>query len=383
MGTWSVGDKLTLNAGARYEHTSTDFTWKGSDVDPPLPINPVTGEVEGTVYLPRATDIRAKKDYDNLLPSGYAVYRLKNHVFRAAISKTLARADFDDLNPLDINQLFQVWGEFFGDPDADIYIYNPQLKEQTSLNLDLAWEWYYSEGSVFSVTLFQKELKNFHLDQTVVRPDVQFPVLDRNTGLQVVDGNGNLVFDVQDQDIKFAANGADRTIKGVELSFQQSFADILPAPLDGFGMLINYTYMEGTETNVLFDPAALLRGEFVAIGEVESDGLSGQPTHIVNTQIYWEKWGLSARLAYNYISEYDREVFSPDRDQIRADYTQLDFSLQYRVPQKWTGGRDLRLFFEGRNLNLEREQEYDQIPAFTTYVNAPQREFVLGLRGEF
>ena len=43
----------------------------------------------------------------------------------------------------------------------------------------------------------------------------------------------------------------------------------------------------------------------------------------------------------------------------------------------------MRIFFEGRNLNEEREQEYDQNPLYTTYHNAPQREFVFGIRGEF
>jgi TonB-dependent receptor len=383
MGTWKPIENLTLNGGARFESTSTDFIWRGSDVDPPLPIDPVTGETLGGVTLPRVTDIRASKDYDNFLPSGYAVYRLENHVFRAAVSKTLARPDFDDLVPLDINQMFQSWGEFFGDPDNDVYIYNPQIAEQTSVNFDLAWEWYYAEGSMFSATLFRKDLKDFHLNQEVIRPDVMFPVLDDDTGLQEVDEDGNLVFDTEDQEIKFAGNGADRTIEGIELSFQQSFADLLPSPFDGFGTLINYTYMEGTETNTQFDPDALLRGEFVSIGEVESDGLSGQPEHIINAQLYWEKWGISTRVAYNYVSEYDREVFSPDRDQIRADYTQIDVSVQYRIPSEWIGGRDMRIFFEGRNLNKEREQEYDQNPLYTTYINAPQREFVFGIRGEF
>jgi TonB-dependent receptor len=383
MGTLDLTQDLTLIAGMRYERTETDFTWKGSDVDPPLPFDPVSGELLGDVTLERATDIRAKKDYSNYLPSAIAVYRLNDHVFRLAYSRTVARPDFDDLNPLDINQLFQKWGEFFGDPDADIYIYNPELKEQTSDNLDLAWEWYYAEGSLFSVTLFRKKLKDFHLNQTVVRPDVPFPVLDDETGLQERDADGNLLFDFQDQDIKFAANGADRILEGVEISFQQSFEDLLPAPLDGFGILINYTYLEGTETNTLFDPEALLEGRFVPVGKVKSDGLSGQPEHILNTQLYWEKYGLNIRIAHNYVSEFDREVFSEDRDQIRASRSQWDASVQYFLPKKWTGGRTVRVFFEGRNLTEEFERDYDQIPRWTYYVSAPQREFAVGVRGEF
>ena len=383
MGTWEATANLTLIAGARYESTETDFTWKGSDVDPPLPFDPVSGELLGGINLPRAEDIRAENSYNNFLPSAVGVYRLGNHVFRAAVSKTLARPDFDDLNPLDINQLFQKWGEFFGNPDDDIYIYNPELKEQTAVNLDLAWEWYYAEGSLFSITLFQKKLKDFHLDQVVIRPDVAFPVLDDETGLQETDGAGNLLFDFQDQDIKFAANGADRTLEGVEITFQQSFEDLLPAPFDGFGVLLNYTYLSGTETNSIFDPDALLEGRFVVIGEIESDGLSGQPEHILNAQLYWEKYGFNVRLAYNYVSEFDREVFSPDRDQIRQARKTLDASVQYILPKKWTGGNQMRLFFEARNLTEEINRDYDQVPRWTYFVTAPQREFSFGVRGEF
>lgn len=383
MGTLDLTKDLTLIAGMRYERTETDFTWKGSDVDPPLPYDPVSGQLLGNVNLERASDIRTKKDYSNYLPSALAVYRLNDHVFRLAYSQTVARPDFDDLNPLDINQLFQKWGEFFGNPDDDIYIYNPDLKEQTSDNFDLAWEWYYDEGSLFSVTLFRKKLKDFHLNQTVVRPDVAFPVLDEETGLQERDADGNLLFDFEDQDIKFAANGADRILEGLEISFQQSFRDLLPAPFDGFGLLINYTYLEGTETNTLYDADALLEGRFVPVGEVESDGLSGQPRHIVNTQIYWERYGLNIRIAHNYVSEFDREVFSEDRDQIRASRSQWDASVQYFLPRKWTGGRSVRVFFEGRNLTKEFERDYDQIPQWTYYVTAPQREFAIGVRGEF
>ncbi|MDQ8199417.1 TonB-dependent receptor [Pelagicoccus enzymogenes] len=383
MGTWKPTADLTFIAGGRYEHTWNDFTWKASDVDPPLPFDPITEELISDVVLPRVADESVEKEYGNFLPSGVAVYRKGNHVFRAAASQTVARPDFDDLNPINIYALFEAWGEFFGDPDNDIYIYNPLLEEQTSNNYDLAWEWYPSDGTHFSVSLFRKDLKAFHLDQEVEREDVAYPVLDPDTGLQETDANGNPLFDFEDQEIKFAGNGSDRTLEGVELSYNQSFRDILPGPLDGLGTLINYTYLRGEETNSIFDPDALLEGRFVTVGERVSDGLTGQPKHIVNAQLFWEKWGVSTRLEYNYVSDLDTDVFTPGSNEIEMSRGQVDASIQYLLPEKWVGDKRIRVFLQGRNLNREGEREYDQIPFWTTSIETPQREFIAGVRGQF
>ena len=121
-------------------------------------------------------------------------------------------------------------------------------------------------------------------------------------------------------------NGAGGQIQGVELSYQQPFAN-------GFGAILNYTYSDADSEN--------------------GDPVPGNSENTANVTAYFENERFGARLAYNYRSEY---FIDNDRGrQLYADATDsLDLSINVNLTDNFA------LTFDGVNL-LDEElfQYYD------------------------
>ena len=104
---------------------------------------------------------------------------------------------------------------------------NAELDPTTGVQFDLAVEWYFADYSILSVGLFTKNMDGFIQDDfesvpfpNIIDPITQQPlVLDHFTPL----------------------NTAGSSLVGLELSFQRTMADLLPAPFDGLGVITNYT----------------------------------------------------------------------------------------------------------------------------------------------
>jgi iron complex outermembrane receptor protein len=174
---------------------------------------------------------------------------------------------------------------------------NPALKPMESTQWDASLEWYFAPVGSLTATIFHKDLKNFFIEgalpRTFTNPD---------TGIS--------------QTVEFTTtrNGREGKLQGIELAYQQFF-DMLPEPFDGFGIQANYTFVDSegipnfssseTATDAEpvdvtpqpglepFDPAAL-----------EGLPLRGQSEHTANLVLMYEKNDWSARLAYNWRSEY-------------------------------------------------------------------------------
>lgn len=184
---------------------------------------------------------------------------------------------------------------------------NPALKPMESTQWDASLEWYFAPVGSLTATIFHKDLKNFFIEgalpRTFTNPD---------TGIS--------------QTVEFTTtrNGREGKLQGIELAYQQFF-DMLPEPFDGLGIQANYTFVDSegipnfssseTATDAEpdvdvtpqpglepFDPAAL-----------EGLPLRGQSEHTANLVLMYEKNDWSARLAYNWRSEYlltTRDVIS-------------------------------------------------------------------------
>ena len=103
------------------------------------------------------------------------------------------------------------------------------------------------------------------------------------------------VFDVTQQ-----TNGSHGTIKGGELAYTQFF-DMLPGALSGLGFSGNITYVEssgGKNTAVnVFDNNQTTNAGL----ELPLEGLSKWSYNVAGI---YEKYGISARIAYNWRSSY-------------------------------------------------------------------------------
>lgn len=301
MGTAQFG-KLQLIGGLRYENTSVDY-----------------------VFRPSATTRQTGgSSYDNVFPSILANYRInRNLVLRGAWTNTLSRPDYGDLIPyessLDPEGLLNL------DSGALVRVYrgNPNLKAQKSMNFDGALEWYYQPTGMLSVAVFHKEIDDF----------IYKGVTRENRPPIVVALYQNM-------------NGADQKITGTELTWVQSLS-MLPSPLNGFGFSVNATFLRGES---VFPTLNVTTG---ATGSRTEDFVPQQPKRVYNAQLYWEKFGFTARVAVNYTDEYVREVGGLAGQVTNNDAKRWDVQLSYRINRNFT------VYVEGKNLGEEVRAWYN------------------------
>lgn len=335
--------------GMRVEVTDTDYTWRASLVEKPVPT------------LPDLDDVNAKNNYTNWFPHLSAIYRWReNHLLRAAVTTSIARPDFEDLVPWNTFTVNDLWG-VFNDPnnasreDQTIGKGSPDLKAQESLNFDLAYEWYFGTGNNLSIGVFRKEITNF-----IFLDEVSIPV-------------GG---DIGNQPLTQPFNGGEQLIEGLEFSFvYNDFDQWLPSPLDGLGLVFNLTLIEGEQDEPIFFWEDEI-DDFVQRGVRVGQELSGQPGRIINVQLSWEKYDWAVRLAYNSVDELKVNTFDVGFATLQAPKDTLDLSVQYRFEN------GLRVFFEGKNLTNEPfESTFRSVPTFPESYTEKGRSFVIGIRG--
>ena len=142
---------LNVVLGVRYEETDLVSTALEST---PSVIR--WDMINGLVY-PSGGAVPAARSGSNdiVLPQLVMAYEFADdQVLRLGYGKSMARPSLQDLRS----------SFFFGNRDWLIPTAsggNPNLESLESDNLDIAYEWYYDEGSYFSVNYFRKEIDNF------------------------------------------------------------------------------------------------------------------------------------------------------------------------------------------------------------------------------
>jgi len=141
------------------------------------------------------------------------------------------------------------------------------------------------------------------------------------------------VIDGTQYQINRPVNGANGKIKGFEVGYQQFF-DFLPGPLSGFGVQANYTYVDSKAPN---PSAGAIPGAPIS---VPLEGLSKNSYNLVGI---YDKYGLSARVAYNWRDDYVRTTSASGTGNLpiydRA-FGQLDASISYDVTPNITASVD-------------------------------------------
>jgi TonB-dependent receptor len=405
QGTFRKGD-WTLVTGLRFEKTELDTTWKPSNfVVDGTNIPNLSPEQQGVLnslvqagvsdlgfvgadgtfsFGDIVDDINRKSSYDNVLPSAVLTYRAgeSGHVFRLAYTNTLTRPDYRELVPFNLgeaNRQLQAAGVLnLTNRDDEFDLGNPNLTEQTSVNFDAAWEYYFGPGqrNTLSVTYFSKSLEDF-LQEDTFRRDIELLIDpdDPSLGTEFVTSDTN-----------FWSNASSRSITGVEVSGYFNMEDIIPGAgfLKGLSFVPNYARITGDQTDPIFDQAELENGNFVKIGESFTDSLTNQAKEIYNLQFIYERQRFNVRLSYNYISRLQRTPSTAAISAITFDRESesVDLSIQYRLFKD----RDTRLFFEADNLtDTPGDERYiGSTPGlYTTSYSTHGRRYVFGIRGSF
>ena len=208
---------------------------------------------------------------------------------RPAFSSLKSRLTLDAAIPDDVRDDFfdPETGEPIAIPTPDDYKRtsdseeNPYLDPMESTQFDLSLEWYYAKASSAYVALFTKDITGYQ-------------VTEFTTEYYGAEG-----FDIYDYEIERPVSTGTAKLQGVELSLNHFFTS-LPAPFDGLGIQANYTYIDSS-TDVEAD------GE-----PIDTDGSSydrempykGISEHAYNLIGIYQKNGFTARIAYNWRSEF-------------------------------------------------------------------------------
>ena len=285
---------LTMIAGVRYEHTKLE----GHAVQ----YNEDTDEIE-----PRS----ANRSYSDVLPSVHLRYELgPDNILRASYSTGLNRPDFMHTAP------YRVIGETEA---SDVAEGNPEVRAAYAHNFDVSWERYLRPLGLVSAAVFYKRIND--------------PLFVASHDETVVVGGETFV-----RSVTRAENGSSGSLRGVELTWQQTF-DMLPGALDGLGIYSNYTYAK-SDAELPF-----------GLGSTELPGTSRTNYNVALT---YEKYGFNARLAYNHRSKFIQsfDISNPELNVYWDDRSSLDFTTSYDFNRNW------RVFAEINNINDSKQVRF-------------------------
>jgi TonB-dependent receptor len=333
------------------------------------------------------TLVRGDGRYHNLLPNlDFDIALTDSLKGRFSYSKTIARASYGQLAA----------GANPGTPGGSSLngftpggnANNPALLPLESDNFDISLEYYFSDKGYVSIAAFQKNVENFIgnavINQTLYgiqnetagpRAQAALAFLQANnfatddsalfTAIAMAenpgtftDANGTWTGGLANyngtnaQHVAFATkydvlpraddplwefaintpvNNEENKIHGFELGGQYFFGD------SGFGVLANYTIVRGDlDYKVTSDPNT---NQFALLGLSDS----------ANAVLMFEKFGLSARLAYNWRDEFLQTVNRGTwRNPIYVEpYDQIDLSVGYDITDNFA------VSFEAINLTGE------------------------------
>lgn len=342
-GLW-LGDwremPWSANLGLRY--VATDVTASGTDRELES-VQSQDGDDTLLTFYADMAPVKVTSSYKNVLPSVNLSLEITQDIkLKASVAQTLTRPTIADLYPaLTISAR---------ENNAEMSGGNPYLEPYLSTNMDLAFEWYYSESSFAGVTLFHKDVEEWITNQT---SPVAIPQYSVNQDPATDTPNQTLTFNkAQPQ------NQESATATGFELALVHSFDN-------GFGGQFNYTYVDSDA-----EYGGSNAGQTFAL-----EGLSPTSYNIVG---FYEQEKYGVRLAYNWRDNYLRSLSSDQgQPRHRKAYGQWDMTASYNINDK------LSLFLEGVNLFDQEVREYSIYESRFLSLQQTGTRIALGIRGRF
>ena len=298
-----------------------------------------------------------KNSYTNVLPSFNMRAHLTDNLFmRLAYSQGLVRPDLDKMrNYATLSYAFDTCvvdvtkgttcpnGTVAGFASHGLTGtgYNPSLKPTYSQNYDVSMEWYFSPTGHMSVALFDKLISNYVMSGDVTIPYTRNGVTEK--------------FNLQTY-----LNGDKGRVKGFEFDYQQ-FMDMLPGAWSGIGMSFNYTKIyntgghnsinAGQYINNLIngtDTSKQEASDTLAYANDETLPMEGMSGDSANIALMYEKYGISARVAYNWrsrflVSSSAVNLFQPVW---QRGYGQVDTSVLYTFLEHYKVGIQVNNLFK-------------------------------------
>lgn len=282
-------DDLRGNIGIRY--VETDSTSNGFDLN--------SGQ-----------DVAYDSEYKEWLPSANIAYNLSEDVIlRFAAARVITRPAPFQLAPA-VNLTPETSSGSAG---------NPALNPLTANQFEAGVEWYFDSASLASITFFRKDISDFIFTKTVAK-----------------EINGQQI-----NQLSTPENGGKTALEGFEFQLQHAFEN-------GFGGYFNYTYTDLDDAEI-DEAAPVLDDDGNIIGATLTSRMVSFPNtskNSFNVGVYYETDQYSARLNYNYRSEYfiaQAEIGTQYRD----EQAQLDAQFSWQFNDNVT--------FKAEALNLTDE----------------------------
>jgi TonB-dependent receptor len=222
---------------------------------------------------------------------------------------------------------------------------NPALKPEYTWGADASVEYYLPGNGLLSVAGFYRWVDN------VFYSSAEFVTSD------FYDSDG---FDRTGYILGGTYNGESGKLYGVEFNALKQF-DFLPGPLDGLGFQGNLTLLDGdfdtpTESGLPFQ---------------------GMSDTIANASLFYEKYGISARVSYQWRSDWTDTLGGMGAGENRKGYENLDVSLRYAVTDAFT------LYADLANLTDEKYIAYADAISHPTEVEQIGSRYMFGIRFSF
>lgn len=399
---------FNVNVGVRYEDTDVTST---SIIALPLAVR---WEANNDFAIPRTSTLEPyseKASYDNVLPSiDFDIGLTDSLKARASWGKTIARANIGQLTA----------GAAPGGPSGATLINaaargggtanNPGLIPLESTNIDLSLEWYFSDTGYISAGYWKKDVKNFignsivemnlfGLTDPTAGPDAQAALAFlQNNGIAVSDTSlfvatalqrfatlntttyAAATADLQGTELAYDIDGGPNDplymfnvnvplnqekakIDGWEIGGQYFFGD------SGFGILANYTIVNGGDATKFDNAGPTDQNQFSLLGLSDT----------ANVVLMYEKYGFSARLAWNWRDEFllAANLGGSRNPRYVEKYEQIDLSVGYELSD------NLSLSFDVINLTGEDIRWHARSENMMVRLEDQSARYVVGARYKF
>jgi len=329
---------VEVNVGARYANTDIDVGAVQSFIADVVPTSDLT--LFSNVFGP-ATDFSEGGSYSNFLGNvDFNIDVSEDVKLRLAAYESMTRPTMSQLSP----------ATNFGEPRRQNLTAsggNPALEPFTSTNFDAGVEWYYDDNSVFSASVFHKDIENIIV--TLVGDEV-FELANRSAADGFRCGAANCAtgvdldptrpgFDIvaNTEELNGASeiyrasrpqNGESAKVTGFEVALTHVFEN-------GFGFSGNATFVD---SNVTIDPTSATNFSLEGVGDSQ------------NAVVFYENDRMQARIAYNRREGFLRNIsngFNGEPINTKT-FGQVDASASFDVTENYT------VFVEGINI-LEEE----------------------------
>ncbi|WP_315388407.1 TonB-dependent receptor [uncultured Stenotrophomonas sp.] len=300
------------------------------------------------------------REYDDTLPSFNLVAEITpDFLIRLGAAKVMSRPGLGSLTP---GATVAVAGGA-----RTISSGNPYLDPIRAKNVDLGFEWYFSEGAMAGIGLFYKDIESFVQTTREVAPYSASGLPD-----SLLIGTGASPAD--DFTYTKPVNTPGGELHGVEANYIQPFT-FLPGNWSNLGVQLNYTWVESQIQYINSSGQPVMKAD-----------LTGLSKSSWNATLFYEGKMWSGRVSATNRDDYLTQVpgteagFNVDGTHGMTGTTFIDASIRYAISDQ------LELSLEGMNLTNEASDEWVYSPAtgrLPLQYTETGRQYQLGVRYKF